>query len=367
MRPKFSTTTLFVLALALCTHAQGQISIPLREINDPGNPPDTRIASDGTKDRGSVPYLYAIAATEITNAQYAAFLNATSEDDPNGLYHPDMSSPPGGIGRQGSPGSYAYWPIAGRESFPVNFVSFWDACRFANWLHNGQPTGPQSAQTTEDGAYSLNPSAIIANSVSRNPSWTWAIASDDEWHKAAYYQPFSMGGPPGNYWTYPTSSDTEPSTSQANYGNYAIRPLLAVASFLPNYSGIYDLAGNVWEWNDSSRIWPSRLIRGGSFVFDATHTLRYDARYGVDPSTQYQNVGLRVVRIVREFCAADFDSSGFVDADDFILFVYAFSRGCTGLGSPLPSCFASADFDASGFIDSDDYILFCQAFITPCE
>ena len=36
---------------------------------------------------------------------------------------------------------------------PVNYVSFWDAARFANWLHNGQPTGAQGAGTTEDGAY----------------------------------------------------------------------------------------------------------------------------------------------------------------------------------------------------------------------
>ncbi len=36
---------------------------------------------------------------------------------------------------------------------PVNWVSFWDAARFVNWLHNGQPTGAQGLGTTEDGAY----------------------------------------------------------------------------------------------------------------------------------------------------------------------------------------------------------------------
>ena len=33
----------------------------------------------------------------------------------------------------------------------MNYVSFYDALRFANWLHNGQPTGAQGAATTETG------------------------------------------------------------------------------------------------------------------------------------------------------------------------------------------------------------------------
>ena len=34
--------------------------------------------------------------------------------------------------------------------------------RGIHWLHNGQPTGPQDATTTEDGAYSLTPEALAA-------------------------------------------------------------------------------------------------------------------------------------------------------------------------------------------------------------
>ena len=48
-------------------------------------------------------------------------------------------------------------PVAGDwAGRPVNYVSYWDSCRFANWLNNGQPTGPQGAGTTETGAYTLN-------------------------------------------------------------------------------------------------------------------------------------------------------------------------------------------------------------------
>jgi hypothetical protein len=35
-------------------------------------------------------------------------------------------------------------------------VSWGDAARFMNWLHNGQPTGAQGMGTTERGAYTLD-------------------------------------------------------------------------------------------------------------------------------------------------------------------------------------------------------------------
>lgn len=344
----------------------GQVSVPTRQVDYVGNTADARIASDGSVGYGSISYTYRIGAVEVTNTQYAAFLNAVARDDVYSLYSTDMASPPGGILRHGSPGSFSYTVIDGRGSLPVNFVSFWDACRFANWLHNGQPEGSQSPLTTESGVYNLSLPSMAANTVGRNPSWRWAVASDDEWYKAAYFQPFHLGGPPSNYWLYPTSSDFAPSTAQANYGNSVIRPLLAVGSFLPNFLGAYDMAGNVWEWTDSVYFGLQRSVRGGSFVFDLEYTLRADYRYGLQPELQYQNVGFRVVQSAILPCPADFDQSGFVDSDDFILYVYAFARGCTGPGAPLPSCFASADFDRSGFIDSDDFISYYVAFVDAC-
>jgi hypothetical protein len=52
---------------------------------------------------------------------------------------------------------------------PVNYVSFYDALRFANWLHNGQPTGAQGNATTEGGAYTIMPDGIAANSFPNGP------------------------------------------------------------------------------------------------------------------------------------------------------------------------------------------------------
>src|SRR5262249_37087705 len=134
---------------------------------------------------------------EVTNAQYAEFLNAKAgSSDPLELYNTNMADPSpstdcctgwGGITRSGSPGSYTYSAIAGRENMPVNYVTFWDALRFANWMNNGQGGG-----NTEAGSYTLlggTPEPSNYATVRRNPAATIVLTSEDEWFKAAYWYP----------------------------------------------------------------------------------------------------------------------------------------------------------------------------------
>src|SRR5690606_36112277 len=138
-----------------------------------------------------------------------AFLNAVAADDPAGLYDTRMAdSPLGGITRSGAPGSYTYLVKPGRENNPVVFVSFWDAVRFATWLDNGQPVGPQGPATTEDGAYRLAPDDVAANEVARNPGLHVFVPSENEWYKAAYFVPGS--GPAGAYVDYPLPGGQTP-------------------------------------------------------------------------------------------------------------------------------------------------------------
>jgi hypothetical protein len=66
-------------------------------------------------------------------------------------------------------------------------------------------------------------------------------------------------------------------------------------------------------------------------------------------------------------CPADFDGSGFLDSDDFIMFVSAFGLGCTGPGQPDAACVKSADYDGTGFVDSDDFIAYVTAFEAGCN
>lgn len=116
--------------------------------------------SDGLRgdDRfGKVDYHFMIGKYEITNSQYVAFLNAVAQTDPYYLFLPNISDTgQGGISRAGTSGSYNYAVRSGFDNKPVTKLTWFSCARFANWLHNGKPTGPASASTTEDGAYTLN-------------------------------------------------------------------------------------------------------------------------------------------------------------------------------------------------------------------
>ena len=193
---------ILVLAALLVALPAGAVNIDWVAVGDPGNPADTAANCLRGRDCGSVPYDYAISKYEVTNAQYAEFLNAKAASDPLGLYNTEH-----GLGRDlrrhhagaASDGSYSYAAKAGFENKPVVYVSFYDALRFANWLHNGQGSGD-----TETGAYTITADGDHrATTRSRaTPGATIFLTSENEWYKAAYYSPG------GSYFDYPTGTDT---------------------------------------------------------------------------------------------------------------------------------------------------------------
>lgn len=274
--------------------ALGTINIPTVTVGNPGNTPEPTPLGP----YGGVGYPYNIGATEVTNAQYTEFLNAVAWDDTNSLYNMSMAGGFGGITRSGPIGAFSYSTVPGRENHPVNFVSFWDAARFANWMHNGQPFGPQDNSTTENGAYTLTAAGISGNTVTRNAGWQWAVTNSNEWYKAAYHQPAGLGGDGDNYWLYPTSSNTAPTGAQANYLPSGIGNTVPVASYGPNYYGAYDMAGNVYEWSDTLLAPPVRgPLWGGAFDNVAGWLTPLNA-YTPPPFTEREQVGFRLVTII---------------------------------------------------------------------
>ncbi len=219
-----TTTALAILTLSLfcmtTTHA-APVTFDWATVGNPGNAGELSGSGAGGLGPdaivGAVANTYRISKTEVTNAQYTEFLNAVADADPNGLYNTSMGlGSEGGITRSGSSGSYTYAVKADSISNgpggadgddytygnkPVLWVSFFDAMRFTNWLENGQPTGAQGAGTTEAGVYSIGSGLDEV----RNPSATYFIPSEDEWYKAAYYDPNKSGG--AGYYDYPTSTD----------------------------------------------------------------------------------------------------------------------------------------------------------------
>jgi formylglycine-generating enzyme required for sulfatase activity len=250
---------------------------------------------------GAVPYEFKIGKTELTLAQYTAFLNAVAATDAFGLFNASMETDNKikGIAQSGSSGSFTY-SVIGDGSRPVTYVSWFDAARFCNWLHNGRPTGPQTAATTERGAYTLD-GAVAGVSFSRQWGAKFWIPSEDEWYKAAYHQPADDGGDGDNYWLYPTKSNAAPTAEAppggANSANFnsvvdALTPVGAYTGSAGFY-GTFDQGGNVWEWNDAVISGSFRGLRGGSW-FLADLILRSSFRDTGNPGFENNFVGFRV-------------------------------------------------------------------------
>lgn len=262
---------------------------------------------------GTVNYTYRIGRYEVSNEQYARFLNAV---DPSGantraLYNPQMAtSARGGITNDSTQSDGFHYVVKANMSLkPVNFVSFWDSARFANWLHNGQGNA-----STETGAYDLTSTSPANSSVSRMPGAVFFIPSEDEWYKAAYYEASS----PPIYWAYPIRSDTPPTIARCNSigsitndsahtANYAfgavwkgvVGNVTSCGSGGPGsatFYGAMDMAGNVYEWNEGIIDADLRCIRGGGW-HSASDFLVSSVRNGYGPDTEVDTLGLRMARV----------------------------------------------------------------------
>jgi formylglycine-generating enzyme len=295
-----SCVAVFTVAYAVASQA---VTIDMVTVGNKGNIADTAVMIDSTTGYGSVSYNYQIGKYEVTNAQYCEFLNATANiTDPYHLFSNAMSGDEGGIVRTNilNPSHWTY-DVKSLEwySKPVGGVSFWSALRFCNWLQTGD---------TENGAYTLTPERVSNNTVSRNPDAKYYIPNENEWYKAAYYNPQMSGGP--GYWSYPTRSNyapdnNPPSADSGNSANYAYsgNPLFSpkstnvgayTLSFSP--SGTFDQGGNVDEWVDSIPLGLSdtRLVRGGGW-YESIGYLQSNRRDPYLPSNDYNaSVGFRV-------------------------------------------------------------------------
>lgn len=261
---------------------------------------------------GAVEYEYSISKYEITLKEYSAFLNAVaSKKDPDkpwlsDLYDQEnMEDPTDVVGQlmertgDGTLTSPYKYNVVGDPSRPMPWVSWFNAARFVNWLHNGADVGSD----TEDGAYSLD-HKIKDAVIHKNANAHWWLPSEDEWYKAAFYNPRN-----GRYSTYPTRSNSLPKRciaagvrqrqgiNMANFNgcNPEKQKLQPVGFFTKtsSYYGLYDMAGNLWEWNDGIVNDMNRVIRGGSWSWGTT-TVHKNHRRDYLPQERDDDIGFRV-------------------------------------------------------------------------
>jgi|GEM_PF-413552 len=175
---------------------------------------------------GRVGYKYRIAETELTVAQWVTFLNTV---DPRGrnrhrLWDAAQSSRVwpkyGSVNRNNrAPKGQRYY-VASPEwaNKPYNVADFTRAARLANSIDNGQliqkgtrkistANGKRLGRTTykvrlsrktETGMYKMS-----KRKATRSSATGFAVSSQDEWIKAAYFDP--KGGGKHSYWGYPTN------------------------------------------------------------------------------------------------------------------------------------------------------------------
>ena len=298
---RYSCARLGLSVSLLIACSASAVTMDWTPIGDPGNAPDTQPFTQkcgpdfSNQGCGSVGYAYSIGTYEVTNAQYAEFLNAKAKSDLLGLYNDDAFTV---IQRTGSPGSYSYQTSPDIENGPVHSVSYFDALRFTNWMANGQGDGD-----TETGAYTLlggNATPSNADTVARNLGATIVLTSENEWYKAAYYDPATA-----SYFAYPTSSNTPTTcaapTAAPNSANCGLVLTPYRSSDVGSYTGsassygTYDQGGNVYEWNEEIAV-SHRIVRGGAY-HDLAQNLHAAARGINIPSAQQSNTGFRLAMI----------------------------------------------------------------------
>jgi hypothetical protein len=170
---------------------------------------------------GAVGYRYGIGQLEVTVAQYVAFLNTA---DPAGknkhkLYSSTESStewPKYGqinFAASAAPGHHYSVALPEWADKPYGFANFLRSARFANSLYNGQVLSKETSSVgsfqyityrvrlsprTENGMYDMH-----VRAMTRSHKTGFVIPNQNEWIKAAYYDP--NGGGKYSYWQYPTN------------------------------------------------------------------------------------------------------------------------------------------------------------------
>ena len=307
----------------------GMVWIPGGEFSMGANdPPDMdEVGMKATRDARPIHRVYVdgffMDKVDVTNAEFAKFVKATdyvtvAERKPRAEDFP--GAPPENL----VAGSVVFSPPD--HAVPLNnHLQWWSYVPGANWRH---PLGPGSDIKGKDAWPVVHVAYEDAEAYAR-----WAgkrLPTEAEWEFAARGgltgKPFVWGDEfrPDGKWMANTHQGHFPNSDTAADGFAGIAP---VASYPPNSYGLFDMAGNVWQWTSDwyradyyqqlatagevarnpqgpqssldpeEPTQPKKVHRGGSFLCTDQYCSRYivGTRGKGETSTGTNHLGFRCV------------------------------------------------------------------------